>query len=83
MVPKMPRLELDSFDLKLYGVKYFFLSDSQNVFIFPIESAIGSKKGDGLCFFRKGTCRNIRFLCTCRSILIMISLNWICRWLTR
>ncbi|MCB0805286.1 MAG: hypothetical protein KDC05_05765 [Bacteroidales bacterium] len=43
-------LELDSFDLKLYGVKYFFLSDSQNVFIFPNNQQLIVKRGMDFVF---------------------------------
>lgn len=38
-------LELDSFGLKLYGVPMVFLSDSQNVFIYPQNEQLIVKKG--------------------------------------
>jgi hypothetical protein len=38
-------LELDSFSLKIYGVPVVFLSDSQNVFIYPKNEQLMVKKG--------------------------------------
>ncbi len=38
-------LELDSFGLKLFGVPFVFLSDSQNVFIYPQNEQLIVKKG--------------------------------------
>ncbi|MCD4695896.1 MAG: hypothetical protein K8S16_06605 [Bacteroidales bacterium] len=43
-------LELDSFDLKVYGVPIVFLSDSQNVFIFPANKQLIVKKGMDFSF---------------------------------
>jgi len=43
-------LELDSFDLKLFGVNYVFLSDSQNVFIYPKNRQLIIKKGMDFTF---------------------------------
>jgi hypothetical protein len=38
-------LELDSFGLKIYGVPFVYLSDSQNVFIYPQNEQLVVKKG--------------------------------------
>jgi len=43
-------LELDSFGLKIYGVPVVFLSDSQNVFIFPDNKQLILKKGMDFVF---------------------------------
>ncbi len=43
-------LELDSFGLKLYGVPVVFLSDSQNVFLFPDNKQLVLKKGMDFVF---------------------------------
>jgi len=43
-------LELDSFDLKLFGVPFVFLSDSQNVFFFPDNGQLILKKGIDFTF---------------------------------
>ena len=43
-------LELDSFGLKLYGVPVVFLSDSQNVFIYPKNEQLVIKKGMDFAF---------------------------------
>ena len=46
-------LELDSFDLKLFGVPRAFLSDSQNVFIYPTNQQIIVKQGMDFSFAGK------------------------------
>ncbi len=43
-------LELDSFGLKLYGVPIVYLSDSQNVFIYPKNGQLVLKKGMDFTF---------------------------------
>ncbi len=43
-------LELDSFDLKLYGVNNVFLSDSQMVYIFPKNEQLIVKQGMDFTF---------------------------------
>ncbi|MCF8369685.1 MAG: hypothetical protein K9G76_11650 [Bacteroidales bacterium] len=43
-------LELDSFDLKVFGVPIAFLSDSQNVFIFPSNKQLIIKQGMDFSF---------------------------------
>jgi hypothetical protein len=43
-------LELDSFGLKLYGVPVVYLSDSQNVFIYPQNEQLIVKKGMDFSF---------------------------------
>ena len=43
-------LELDSFGLKLYGVPIVYLSDSQNVFIYPKNQQLVLKKGMDFTF---------------------------------
>jgi hypothetical protein len=43
-------LELDSFSLKLNGVPFVYLSDSQNVFIYPTNEQIVVKKGMDFSF---------------------------------
>ena len=42
---KNAALELDSFALRLYGVPFVFLSDSQNVFIYPDNRQLLIKQG--------------------------------------
>lgn len=46
-------LELDSFDLKLYGVPFAYLSDSQNVFIYPTNQQLILKQGMDFTFAGK------------------------------
>jgi hypothetical protein len=43
-------LELDSFGLKIYGVPFVYLSDSQNVFIYPQNEQLIIKKGMDFSF---------------------------------
>ncbi|MCB0823927.1 MAG: hypothetical protein KDC09_14615 [Bacteroidales bacterium] len=43
-------LELDSFGLKLYGVPFAFLSDSQQVFIYPTDQQLVIKEGMDFTF---------------------------------
>ncbi|MCB2218892.1 MAG: hypothetical protein KQI35_00755 [Bacteroidetes bacterium] len=43
-------LELDSFGLKLYGVPFVYLSDSQQVFIYPAGQQLVIKKGMDFTF---------------------------------
>ncbi|MCD4735523.1 MAG: hypothetical protein K8R53_05735, partial [Bacteroidales bacterium] len=43
-------LELDSFGLRLYGVPFVFLSDSQNVFIYPNNEELILKKNRDFVF---------------------------------
>ncbi|MBN1338746.1 MAG: hypothetical protein JXA03_05445 [Bacteroidales bacterium] len=43
-------LELDSFGLKLYGVPFVFLSDSQKVYIFPENQELVMKKNRDFVF---------------------------------
>lgn len=43
-------LELDSFGLKLNGVPFVYLSDSQNVFIYPTNEQLVVKKGMNFSF---------------------------------
>ena len=43
-------LELDSFALRLYGVPFVFLSDSQNVFIYPDNRQLLVKQGMDFVF---------------------------------
>ncbi|GAB4323300.1 MAG: hypothetical protein Kow00127_16010 [Bacteroidales bacterium] len=43
-------LELDSFGMRLYGVPFVYLSDSQNVFIYPEQQQIIMKRGRDFSF---------------------------------
>lgn len=47
---KNATLELDSFGLKLFGVPFVYLSDSQNVFIYPENEQLVMRKGMDFTF---------------------------------
>lgn len=50
---KNASLELDSFGLKLYGVPFVYLSDSQNVFVYPQDEQLVMRKGMDFTFSGK------------------------------